>query len=313
MNDHASVQWIERLHDPDSDRRIVALTELIDDPDTVTSESIIPLLEDAEVTVRELAVQLLEEIGDPKVIPALLNRIADDQESIAKTAESALREFRTPTAISFLVSGARHLSPKARAAALSSLRDFKDQSAAQTFIAAVEDASPKVRREGILGLAYLKQAESRDLIRRAMSDPDWEIRRVAVEAIAGYDETVVQDLLITLKDLEWQVRAQSASSLGHFRGPEVAQALSQALFDSHWQVVKEAIYGLAASGTELPSPLWPFLEHDSSDIRIAAAVAVGRLGGTAEIIRLEPLLNDLDTGVQKAARRSIEQLRNSPR
>ena len=67
MNDHPSVQWIERLNDSDSSQRIVALTELIDDQDTVSSEVIVPLLEDAEVTVRELAVQLLEEIGNPNL------------------------------------------------------------------------------------------------------------------------------------------------------------------------------------------------------------------------------------------------------
>jgi HEAT repeat protein len=309
MNDHSSRHWIEQLSDPDSDQRIVALTELIDNPEAISSESVAGLLEDTDITVRELAIQLLEEIGDPEVIPALLVRIAADQEPIAKTAELALREFRTPAAIPFLIKGALHSSPKARAAALSALRDFKDQKAAPTFIVAVDDASPQVRREAIRGIAYLKKAESRDLLRRSMSDPDWEIRRVAVEAIAEYDETVVPDLLFTIADTEWQVRAQSAASLGHFQGPEVARALSHALEDSHWQVVKEAIYGLAASGTNLPSHLLPFLEHDSSDIRIAAAVAVGKLGGSAEMARLQPLLNDLDTGVQKAARRSIEQLR----
>ena len=62
---------------------------------------------------------------------------------------------------------------------------------------------------------------------------------------------------------------------------------------------------LQAGGDERLAGL---LLHELADLRIAAAVALGESQNPAWIARLEPLLNDPDTGVQKSARRAIERL-----
>jgi HEAT repeat protein len=309
MSDDTASLWLEKLHHGDADERVVALTELLEEPEGIPAQIILPLLDDGEPAVRMLTIRLLEEIGDPQAIPSLIAKVTDRDEPVARAAEAALREFRTPAAIPYLIDCVLSSSAPARTAALVALRDFKSEEAAVTFIEAVADASPRVRREAILGLAYLKRLQDFEVLRRAIRDPDPEVRRVAVEAAAGFNESIVPDLIRAIEDPEWQVRASAATSLGHFSSKNGTAALVGALCDSHWQVTKEAILGLRSSTIEVSDNIVPFLKHESTDIRIAAAAALGAVGDSSHIVALQPLLHDPDTGVQKAAQRSIQHLR----
>jgi HEAT repeat protein len=51
-----------------------------------------------------------------------------------------------------------------------------------------------------------------------------------------------------------------------------------------------------------------FLTSQNADIRISTTTALGEIGDITVLPQLRPLLADIDTGVQKAAKRAIEKL-----
>jgi HEAT repeat protein len=90
--------WTERLRSDEVDVRRIALTELQEEPDAVSIDVLLPLLRDPDATVRLLTVGILEEVGDVRAIPALVEAAAADDRDVANAARVALREFRTPAA-----------------------------------------------------------------------------------------------------------------------------------------------------------------------------------------------------------------------
>jgi HEAT repeat protein len=117
------------------------------------------------------------------------------------------------------------------------------------------------------------------------------------------------DLLDALFDEDWQVRRESAIALSRFpSGPSVA-GLSGALDDTHWQVAKEALVSLGKLRAPATSGVVSLLSHGMTDVRMAAATALGESGDQATVGQLETLLKDPDTGVQKAARLALEKLK----
>jgi HEAT repeat protein len=87
--------------------------------------------------------------------------------------------------------------------------------------------------------------------------------------------------------------------------------LSGALHDTHWQVAKEALVSLGKLRAQATSRIVPLLSHGIADVRIAAATALGESGDKTTAGRLDILLKDPDTGVQKAARLALKRL-NDP-
>jgi HEAT repeat protein len=85
--------------------------------------------------------------------------------------------------------------------------------------------------------------------------------------------------------------------------------LRAALSDGYWQVQKEAIAALGRlRAAAAASDLLRFLEHEMSDMRRAAAYALGDIGATQAIPALRALAADPDIEVRKAATRAVEAL-----
>jgi HEAT repeat protein len=85
------------------------------------------------------------------------------------------------------------------------------------------------------------------------------------------------------------------------------------LEDDRWEVVKEALIGLGKLSTPVASRVTGFLTHEIADVRIAAAQALGGIGGNSAVEALSAALSDPDTGVQKAAKRAIEEIKLADR
>jgi HEAT repeat protein len=146
-----------------------------------------------------------------------------------------------------------------------------------------------------------------------LNDPNAEVRRIAVGVVASFPDCVsASELSGALFDCEWQVRREAAIALSRFSSDEsTTTLLVRALEDEYWQVTKEAIQSLGQIKANIPHPIRPYGSHAVADVRIATAVALGEMRATECIADLKSLSEDPDTGVQKAARRALEQI-NSP-
>jgi HEAT repeat protein len=160
----------------------------------------------------------------------------------------------------------------------------------------------------VLALGYLKATETLPAFCSALDDQDEEVRRLAVDALSQFDGADVFDLIRAAKDPAWRVRRQAVIGLSNFRSEQAERILIAALDDDRWEVVKEAIVSLGKSRTPVFRPLAQFFTHELADIRIAAAAAAGEIAEPEFKPYLEALLQDPDTGVQKAARRALSQI-----
>jgi HEAT repeat protein len=170
------------------------------------------------------------------------------------------------------------------------------------------DPAAEARREAVLALGYLKETETLPAFRSALKDEDEEVRRVAVDAISQFKEADVSDLIRATSDPAWRVRRQAVMGLSNYRSEQGEQALLEALVDEHWEVVKEGIVSLGKLRAPVLRQLTRFFAHHLADIRIAAAIAAGEIGEPEFKSCLETLAQDPDTGVQKAAQRSLRQI-----
>src|SRR4029077_2441700 len=142
----------------------------------------------------------------------------------------------------------------------------------------------------------------------ALNDQDEEVRRLAVDALSQFDGADVSDLVRAAGDSAWRVRRQAVIGLSNYHSEQGEQILAKALDDDQWEVVKEAIVSLGKLRTPLFRQLTRFFGHELADIRIATAVAAGEIADTEFKPYLEALLEDPDTGVQKAAARALHQI-----
>jgi HEAT repeat protein len=295
---------------PNSTQHIfVTLAESLEDGEQLPTETLINYLRHPEDAIRRLTVELLEYNNDPIAIPALLEAAADANIEISIAAGDVLRSFRNVAGIPKLIEGLSSTRPETRLAAVVALRDRRAPSAVEDLLRSLGDPEPEVRREAVLALAQYRRDDLLLAFRSALRDESPAVRKVAVSVIAEFDSAFVfDDLILALDDPNWQVRREAAIALGRFPGQAAQAALLDSLNDSSWQVVRESVVSLGKLRPPGLGEVARLLLHELADLRIAVAVALGESRNPAWIERLEPLLNDPDTGVQKSARRAIERL-----
>jgi HEAT repeat protein len=118
-------------------------------------------------------------------------------------------------------------------------------------------------------------------------------KRYIAQAIAQTPDPYFVELLRPMTgDAEPEVRAIALEALISLQYPEIADLLHHALRDPHRVVRKAALRGLGRQGTDADTTAhWvahvqPLLSDLYSDVACQAAIALGRMGGTAAAIAL---------------------------
>ncbi len=252
--------------------------------------------------IRHLTLKLLERSSDVSVIPALLDVAADPDYEISSAAHDLLRSYQDPAATALLAEGLNHPADEARLVAVIALRKYRSPSVLPDLIRALGDREPAVRREAVLTLAAYRKPELVTALRSALRDDEALVRRAAIQSIPDYDSAFVfEDLILALDDEDWQVRQEAARGLRKFRSDAARAALLESLDDEAWQVVREAILSLAVQSVRADYRIINRLRHPVSQVRLAAAFVVARVGGPEARIHLEPLLKDNDIEVRNTA------------
>jgi hypothetical protein len=147
-------------------------------------------LGDPDPRVREHAAALLADVGRPAApaVPALMERLHDEDDGVVFWAEEALREIAQP-AVTVLASSLADESPEVRACAAEGLRVLGNRAAAGVpgLTKCLRDADPRVRRSAALALAAIGRpaAPAVPELRRLLEDEDAYVRAAAGDALCA--------------------------------------------------------------------------------------------------------------------------------
>jgi HEAT repeat protein len=264
--------------------------------------------------IRWQAIAGLGVIGPPakKAVPTLVWLLADEQPITRMLAAQALGEIGVDT-----------------------------EEDASRLALMLRDVDPDVQQYALLALMNLGPNSVPALEKMLDEEEPVFVRTASLQALANQGpsaKSTVPKLIKLLKDPESNVRAQSAAALASMgaAAKDALPTLFDNLLDDNFQVqifsFQAAVTigqadrrGLSASlksanakgrwavpppGKEVVPGLIKKLSEKDQGIRIAAALALGRIGGDAEpaIPTLTRMLQDEDKQVQNAARQALAQL-----
>ena len=163
-----------------------------------------------------------------------------------------------------------------------------------------------------------------------LKDRKPDVRKAAAEVLVKMGSLAVEELIAAIQDKEWVMRQEAAWALGQIGGPIPVEALCNALRDEDMRVsetaaealdrlghlpdaASEAWYAVAKRDWErvvrlgklAVDPLCSALQAKNSDMRFAAARALGQIGDQRAIEQLRAILNDEESYVSDAAREAL--------
>lgn len=280
----------------------------------------------------------------PSVIRALLQAIDDENPKVRVEAIYALGVIaRPPFPGEFdepLVKALDHYDPAIRAAAARVIGRLQVKRAGDALIRAINDSNAAVRYAAMRALGQIREeraihalteqhnfygrgegawsalealarighSSSIPLFESRLADRDEFLRRAAAEGLgrAGAANAVNALEHGAGTDPSEPVRAAMAFALQRLGRNYVAR-LAEA-FDSPKMVVQVTDY-LLELGPSVSIQLLPHLQDPDPAIRANTAVVLGALGGPGALAALQPLTQDRDRDVVRAATHAIERIK----
>ncbi len=231
-----------------------------------------------EEDLEETVVQSLRSIGEAAV-PALLERMHDDQVLV-------------------------------RRAAVTVLGDLGRKEAEGALVAMLDDENGHVRGSAAQALGRLRSSRAIVSLVRLLDDEYESVQESAIRALAAIgDEWVLDVLLADFSARSAGMRRNIVRLLGQFGSARAFNALSFAIKDAEPDVRKAAVValdGVRAGWAE--KPLLIAITDDDPEVRMLAAEALARSGAESAADALIPLLDDEDLWVRAAAARGLGKL-----
>jgi HEAT repeat protein/energy-coupling factor transporter ATP-binding protein EcfA2 len=232
------------------------------------------LLQGDDRTVKEGAVQILEEIESRKAAQALVASLGDKM--IASQVTKALVAIAEP--------------------------------AVKPLIRALRDQDSEVRQRAVWALVQLRELAVEPLI-SALQDKDSWVRQKAVEALERIGEPAVKPLIGALQDKDSRVRRRAAEALEKIGDARAVGSLIGALRDEHNGVRWSAAEALGKIGEPAVEPLIEALRDKDSRVRQKVAEALGGIADARAVGPLIGALRDKDSWVRRRAAEALEKIR----
>ncbi|MFQ3566789.1 MAG: HEAT repeat domain-containing protein [Aggregatilineales bacterium] len=267
------------------------------------------------------AISCLGELGDPRAIQPLIERLDDDRDRL-RAIGSALAAFGAQ-ALRPLIYALAHGTDSARRGAAHLLGQYRDPLAASALIAALGDLNASVRAAAAGALAAHVDARAVEPLIDALSDEDPAVRENAVRALG---ETALQlggqrpleALRGALTDLDWGTRQSAAEMLARLGVDADGQA--RALLEADLRSM-DAELRLGAAWSLLPlveqmpelrpqvaEALAVLLYHVDARISASAALALGELGDRRAVWALRAAQRASDSQLRHAAQHALDKL-----
>ncbi len=262
-------------------------------------------LEDQAALVKATVVKVLGKSNDRSVIPLLEKALKDDQPAVRLAAAGALYHAGQTDMWDRIQKAAAAPNPEERATALRMVGDLKDARGLSILLEAMTSPQPSVRGAAASALGDLGKVQGISALEKALDD---KIPAVKTSAAISLGELGVKESLTALR-----------RSLGD-QNPVVKAAVVSALLrvEEPFEAVGGALYELAqnndpgtrsaagkaagrAHGPNTPAAvefLAGLLKDPIPRPRIAAARALGQIGGLEVLPILKAALHDEDDAVR---------------
>ncbi|MBI5931673.1 MAG: HEAT repeat domain-containing protein [Chloroflexi bacterium] len=250
-------------------------------------EPLIASLQDADASVRVLAVMALAKIGDGRAAEPLVAALQDSDELVQMAVWTALVDMGRP--------------------------------AVEPLISALRDNNPDIQRSAALALGELGDDAAVDSLVEVLTDIDYRARSAAAKALGQIgDYRAVPAMMVALRDKDITVRRRAATALGDIGDPRAIEALVWAMEDhdhivSHSAII--AIHNIMRQQVDRSlDRLIKDLYQSNIKVRASAIVAIGWLGDKRAIPPLVEALSDAATEsyLQSLIIESLRKLRQSP-
>jgi HEAT repeat protein len=308
----------KELLDEDPDVRVHAVQRLGESQSPEAVDSLIAVLDDPSEMVRVQAIRSLGKIGDPRALPALQEKVDDPLHTVRLQVSMTLGEIQAPTSIPTLMKLLYDPDESTRLAAARSLGKIGTAEAVQGLIeVALLDEAEMVRQHvvRVIGTQHVKEAVP--ILEDALSAEADKVRAMAAQVLGDLgDASSVPALIAALDDPFYKTRSLSAHSLGSIApdSDEVREALKARLKVEDNQMTQvDLAWMLARCGD--PSKLDLVREllftGDPEDVRAEAAQALGDVGDSSDVPRLERAINDKKGLVRREANRAVQKLKEA--
>ncbi|MEI7733180.1 MAG: HEAT repeat domain-containing protein [Verrucomicrobiota bacterium] len=305
-------------------------------------DPLVSVLKEGVYYKRLEAVDALSRIGDVRVVKPLINALWDEDSNVRTAVVHALSKVGDTRAVDPLILALKDKDNRVRTAAVEALSRINDPRAVQPLSRLLSDGSWDVRAAVVEALGRIKDPQVLDPLVSVLRDSDSDIRHVAAVALGKLgDARAVEPLVLTLKDEQESVRQAAEAALikidpnwekseGARRVvPQLEAALKS---DEYWvrnaaAAVLKRIVGeerqvnlgsaefadrVTYKRQEAAEILMAALKDEDSDLRQAAAEALGRLGHRPATEALLSALLDTDEWVRRAAAAALETLSWQP-
>ncbi|HEX5475455.1 MAG TPA: HEAT repeat domain-containing protein [Vicinamibacterales bacterium] len=275
-------------------------------------KGLIAAIDDDQPRVRLEAVYAVGVVAEPPLAPddsrALIKALDHSDPAVRAAAAEVIGRLRIASAGDALLRAVNDSSPDVRHAAMRALGEIHD-------VRAVEALTEQLKFYGtgdgaasaLDALAQLGQPASVPVFKAHLTDKDPNIRRAAAEGLgrAG-DQSVRADLSMAVTtDSSRMVRMAMAFALQKLGLHYVQRIVDEMATTS---LMPQAESYLLELGPTAGPPLIAALQDPDAAIRMAAANALGFIGGQTAMTALQKTAGDSDPDVAAAAKRALDRL-----
>ena len=281
-------------------------------PPELTS-NLLRAIDDATAPVRHSAIYALGTIARPPVADETTHQLIkalDHYDPVVRAAAArVIGRLQITAAGPALINAVNDSQPPVRFAAMRALGDIREVTAIQSLTQQLDHYR---KGEGgwsaLDGLAKIGHSSSVPLFKARLADRDQFFRRAAAEGLGRVGEPSAVPVLETAIGTESSEMVRIAMAfalqkLGRNYIPRLVESV-----DSEKLAPQVAGY-LIELGAPVADSLVPHLKDPDATIRGNVALMLGAIGSEAHVPMVQPLVNDRDRDVARAATRAIERLK----
>jgi len=271
---------------------------------------VMPLVDNADDSVRERVTSALGKIGDQQVIPLLTKLATDHVGHFRSAAFKAMGWIGGDSALDTLFAGLDDPFPDVRQAALGAIVLSSGTDAIARLRDDLNHQSPFRQIMAAQALGWIGERAVVEPLIGALNHPEWEVRKSAVESLGRIgDKAAIENIRILLSDEESQVRKSAIDALLALAGNDAYLDVLTLLDDEDLWVRFHAINTLGRIGNpDTTTRIVQFLTDENDVLRVAAAKSLSMLQDKRALPFLRSLASDRNQDVTGAINEAITKI-----